>query len=245
MIMISNFYKCIKFFDIFIEILDIRNPNKGRNLLIENSINSSKLGNPIIILLNKVDLIPKWVIKFWIKYYSKNNFVLTHSNKSINNKDSKYFIKLLSINSQIYKNKIKKILVFGKSFVGKSTFIRCLQLKIKSKSYNLKEHAHKKMPHFSFIKLTRLLYICETNFNKKTVNLSGFSNKSLKLIYAKVLFQLMVFLEKFLLKKCRHNKSSRNNIIIKLFQNYKRSNFSSLHTKFLKGKVPNFIIPFY
>jgi len=166
MLMVKNCYKCIKFFDIFIEILDARNPNYGRNLLSENFIKSSKLGNPLIILLNKIDLIPKWVIKFWIKYYSKNNFVLTHSNKSINARDTKYFIKLLSINSQLYKNKIKKILVFGKTFVGKSTFIRCLKLKMRSKFYNPKELILNKMSHFNFIKLTRLLYICETNFDK-------------------------------------------------------------------------------
>lgn len=52
--------------DVLIEVLDARDPNGCRNLDIERRITAD--GKKLILLLNKVDLVPKDVVESWVQY---------------------------------------------------------------------------------------------------------------------------------------------------------------------------------
>uniref|UniRef100_A0A914C9Z6 Guanine nucleotide-binding protein-like 3 homolog n=1 Tax=Acrobeloides nanus TaxID=290746 RepID=A0A914C9Z6_9BILA len=62
----SEVRKTIETADIVIEVLDARDPLGCRNRSIEKSILES--GKRLVLLLNKIDLVPKENIKEWLKY---------------------------------------------------------------------------------------------------------------------------------------------------------------------------------
>jgi nuclear GTP-binding protein len=58
--------KTIESADILIEVLDARDPLGSRNLSIEQSIIGK--GKRLVLLLNKIDLVPKSNVESWLKY---------------------------------------------------------------------------------------------------------------------------------------------------------------------------------
>lgn len=61
--------KTVETADIIIEVLDARDPLGSRNRAIERSIISQ--GKRLILLINKIDLVPKSNITAWLKYLRK------------------------------------------------------------------------------------------------------------------------------------------------------------------------------
>lgn len=65
----SEVRKLVESADIIIEVLDARDPLGSRNKAVEESI--LKSGKRLVLLLNKIDLIPKANVKEWLAYLRK------------------------------------------------------------------------------------------------------------------------------------------------------------------------------
>jgi len=52
--------------DVVLEILDIRDPEAFRNKKVEERV--KRMGKVLILVLNKADLVPKWVVEQWKRY---------------------------------------------------------------------------------------------------------------------------------------------------------------------------------
>ncbi|KAL9650769.1 hypothetical protein ABK040_001821 [Willaertia magna] len=64
----KEFNKVVEASDVIIEVLDARDPMGCRCLNIEKAILSKHLNKKIILLLNKIDLVPREVIQKWLEY---------------------------------------------------------------------------------------------------------------------------------------------------------------------------------
>ncbi len=115
-------YKNIRIADVILEVLDARDPLGTRNKKIENFIVENKKN--LILVINKVDLVPKSVILKWKKIFDKEFPTIFTSKKKkydISIKILKKEIKKLCKKSEI------KILIIGYPNVGKSTLINAIK----------------------------------------------------------------------------------------------------------------------
>lgn len=67
----KEFNKVVEASDVIIEVLDARDPMGCRCLNIEKAILSKHMNKKIILLLNKIDLIPREVVRQWLDYLRK------------------------------------------------------------------------------------------------------------------------------------------------------------------------------
>lgn len=108
------------------QILDIRNPNKNRSVFSKIPYYKKYT---LLVILNKCDLVPKWVVKFWMKYFAKHFPVLAISNTKHRVYGNKTILSLIkNFFSKSIKIKIKKIYVLGEKGSGKTTVINSLKL---------------------------------------------------------------------------------------------------------------------
>lgn len=70
---IKEFKKVVDAADVVLEVLDARDPIRSRCPQVEEAIISCGTNKKLVLLLNKVDLVPKEVAEKWIKYL-KNEF---------------------------------------------------------------------------------------------------------------------------------------------------------------------------
>jgi len=64
----SEFRKVIKASDVILEVLDARDPLGSRSISTERSILALDPNKKIILVLNKIDLVPKANVEEWLKY---------------------------------------------------------------------------------------------------------------------------------------------------------------------------------
>ena len=64
----KEFNKVVEASDVIIEVLDARDPMGCRCLNIEKAILSKHMNKKIILLLNKIDMIPKEAVQKWLEY---------------------------------------------------------------------------------------------------------------------------------------------------------------------------------
>jgi nuclear GTP-binding protein len=73
---IKDLGKVVHLSDIIIEVLDARDPLSCRSIEVEKFIHSVSPEKHIILLLNKVDLVPREVVKDWLEYFRKERLAL-------------------------------------------------------------------------------------------------------------------------------------------------------------------------
>lgn len=134
----SELYKVIDSSDVLLQVIDARDPMGTRSPHIEKYIKTNCSHKHIVIVLNKIDLIPIWATKRWIKLLSKEYPTIAFKSSSFgNNKRSNSsfgrgaLISLLRQFRLLYKSSKRTISIglFGYPNVGKSSIINCLKNK--------------------------------------------------------------------------------------------------------------------
>lgn len=124
----QELYKVIDSSDIIIHVLDSRDPEGTRCKYIEEYISKECKQKYILFVLNKVDLIPKWVVSKWLSFYgSIRPTIAFHS--SITNSFGKrtLFHVLRQYASLLTDKKHISVGFIGYPNVGKSSIINTLR----------------------------------------------------------------------------------------------------------------------
>ena len=120
--------------DVLLQVLDARDPMGTRSPHIEKYIKTNCSHKSLVLVLNKIDLIPTWCTKRWIKILSKEYPTIAFKANCLNNakKTATSFGKgaLISLLRQfrlLHKSKrTLSIGLFGYPNVGKSSVINCI-----------------------------------------------------------------------------------------------------------------------
>nr|BAS01453.1 nucleolar GTP-binding protein 2 [Lotharella vacuolata] len=214
--------------ELYIEILDIRNPKKSQNAYFKISYFQK---HKFLIVLNKCDLVPKWVVKFWMKYFAKYSPVLAISNMRQQNYGIKTVFSLIkNFFSKTKYSTIKKIYVLGCAKSGKTTFVSNIKLiKHKKMGRERSENVYNILKHIYIIEI-------KTKIKKK--------KKSIVLQKKNMLYvSCMYFVKNFIFFKCDPWLSKLNN---KFIINHKKNNCLLKYTSklLLQNKFPFYILPF-
>ncbi|CEF66406.1 Nuclear GTP binding protein [Strongyloides ratti] len=67
----GELYKVIDSSDVVVEVVDARNPEGTRCKHVEEFLRREKPHKHLILVINKVDLVPTWVTKMWLNRFSK------------------------------------------------------------------------------------------------------------------------------------------------------------------------------
>mmetsp|Transcript_20461 Transcript_20461/g.50216 ORF Transcript_20461/g.50216 Transcript_20461/m.50216 type:complete len:231 (+) Transcript_20461:130-822(+) len=209
--------------DIILEILDARNPIRCFKIYKYLSHKTSKH----IIILNKSDLVPKWIIKYWLKYFSRFCLCIALSCKSNTNWGKKFIWKLLNVEKTHNKyNKITRILIIGMSKVGKTAFIKRFNPDLKINS----------LVKGNYLKIFPRTYITEViekpNHQK---------NKNKR--YLMLFFKEILYFYYFTLKNKKQKHETRSFESNQGFKNILNNSLVILNKKMIEGKIPFFAIP--
>ncbi|KAI4835775.1 nucleolar GTP-binding protein 2 [Plasmodium brasilianum] len=157
----TELYKVIDSSDIILEVLDARDPVGTRCKRVEQNIKKHRSNKHIILLINKIDLIPTSVAEKWIKLLSKEYPTIAY-HASINKPFGKDdLFNIIRQFSQFYKNQKKKhihIGLIGYPNVGKSAIINSLKKKVVCVSASVPGQTK----YWQFIKLTTKIYLIDS-----------------------------------------------------------------------------------
>ncbi|KAL0232098.1 hypothetical protein PCE1_003094 [Barthelona sp. PCE] len=127
----KHLHRVVRECDVVLEVVDARDPEGCRSLTVEDSIRSH--GKKVIIVLNKVDLVPRSVIQRWIEYYeSIKTKVIAVTSKARGNVELLKRIKAFTYFRTTDRKRARKpVLVgfVGYPNVGKSSLINSLRRK--------------------------------------------------------------------------------------------------------------------
>jgi len=128
----GELYKVIDSSDVLIQVLDARDPAGTRSHHIEKYLRTSCKHKHLINLLNKIDLVPTWVTKRWIRYLSESAPTLAFHASITNSFGKGALIQLLRQFQCLHPEKQHlSVGFFGYPNVGKSCIINTL---VKKKS---------------------------------------------------------------------------------------------------------------
>ena len=87
----KEFKKVVEASDVIIEVLDARDPMGSRCMQVEEMIISSGQNKKLVLLLNKIDLVPKENVQAWLKYL-RNQYPTVAFKSSTQNQNEKLVI---------------------------------------------------------------------------------------------------------------------------------------------------------
>jgi len=127
----GELYKVIDSSDVLIQVLDVRDPEGTRSYYVEKYLKNQCSHKHMILVLNKVDLVPTWVTARWIKHLSQEYPTLAFHAKINKSFGKGSLIQLLRQFGVLHSDR-KKISVgfFGYPNVGKSSVINTLRQKL-------------------------------------------------------------------------------------------------------------------
>jgi len=126
----GELYKVLDSSDVVIEVLDARDPLGTRCQRVEQYLRKEKAHKHLILLLNKVDLIPTWVTQKWIALLSAEYPTVAFHASITNSFGKASLINLLRQFAKLHKDRQQISIGFiGYPNVGKSSVINTLRRK--------------------------------------------------------------------------------------------------------------------
>jgi len=131
----SELYRVIDSSDVLLQVLDARDPMGTRSPHVEKYLSTNCQHKHLVLVLNKIDLVPTWCTKRWLKILSKQYPTIAFKANNMNNtkKTAVSFgkgalISLLRQFRSLFKSQKRTLSVglFGYPNVGKSSLINCL-----------------------------------------------------------------------------------------------------------------------
>jgi len=107
--------------DVVLEVLDVRVPLETRSVRVEDM--AKKAGKPVIVVLNKADLVPRRVVLEWVKFFENLGFKAV----PFIAKQRKGVRRLKEVIRSVSSKKPTVVLVTGLPKTGKSTVINALK----------------------------------------------------------------------------------------------------------------------
>ena len=68
----TELYKVLDSADVVVQVLDVRDPAGTRSAHVENYLRKHARHKHLVFLLNKVDLVPPWITRRWVKILSRS-----------------------------------------------------------------------------------------------------------------------------------------------------------------------------
>jgi len=127
----GELYKVIDSSDVLIQVLDARDPIGTRSYHVEKYLQTQCAHKHLILVLNKVDLVPTWVVARWIKHLSSQYPTLAFHAKISKSFGKGSLIQLLRQFQRLHPERQKiSVGFFGYPNVGKSSVINTLKEKV-------------------------------------------------------------------------------------------------------------------
>ena len=108
--------------DLVLEILDARNPIGTHNSTVEDFIEDNHVNVELVLVLNKIDLIPRELISEWYQYFQKKGYKVFSTTARYDGG----IVKLKKFLQNLPKNEINDVMIVGYPNTGKSSLIESL-----------------------------------------------------------------------------------------------------------------------
>jgi len=154
----TELYKVVDSSDVLVEVLDARDPMGTRCHIVEHEIRKNRPHKHIVLVLNKVDLVPTWVSRRWLHHLMKDYPTLAFHASISNPFGKNSLLNLLRQFSNLMQDK-KHVTVgmIGYPNVGKSSVINTLRRKKVCKSAPVPGETRI----WQYVALTRRLYLLD------------------------------------------------------------------------------------
>mmetsp|Transcript_102918 Transcript_102918/g.266045 ORF Transcript_102918/g.266045 Transcript_102918/m.266045 type:complete len:679 (-) Transcript_102918:296-2332(-) len=154
----GELYKVVDSADVIVQVLDARDPMGTRCRQLEQELRKNRAHKHIILLLNKVDLVPTWVSRRWIQVLMKEYPTLAF-HASISNPFGKNALLNLcrQFGTLLKEKKHVTVAMIGYPNVGKSSVINTLKRKKVCKAAPVPGETRV----WQYIALTKKLYLLD------------------------------------------------------------------------------------
>ncbi len=115
--------RVIKGADVVLEVLDVRDPLGTRSRALE--LMASRMGKPVVVVLNKSDLVPREVAEKWVKYFRRRGMRAVYISAA-KRMGTRFLWKAIRDAADRGKE-VVVVAVTGMPNVGKSTIINVLR----------------------------------------------------------------------------------------------------------------------